>query len=187
MLQAIIKPQYVDAIPKAVKGQVKEMIEKKNERNNVDELTDALDLHDVLTRNVENLSGGELQRFTIALTCVQKGTFYLPPSVIEPLIVADVYMLDEPSSYLDVKQRLNAARTIRKLLTAQKYLLMRRKKLTFFSAAMSSSSSTISVFSTTCQTLSACSMVFLVPMVLSRSPFPSVRVKSFPQEEKYAE
>lgn len=26
-------------------------------------------------------------------------------------------MLDEPSSYLDVKQRLNAARTIRTLLT----------------------------------------------------------------------
>ena len=32
--------------------------------------------------------------------------------------VADVYMLDEPSSYLDVKQRLKAARIIRTLVTA---------------------------------------------------------------------
>lgn len=40
---------------------------------------------------VENLSGGELQRFAIAVVAVQR---------------ADVYMFDEPSSYLDVKQRL---------------------------------------------------------------------------------
>lgn len=37
------------------------------------------------------LSGGELQRFAISVVVVQK---------------ADVYMFDEPSSYLDVKQRL---------------------------------------------------------------------------------
>ncbi len=37
------------------------------------------------------LSGGELQRFAIGIVAVQD---------------ADVYMFDEPSSYLDVKQRL---------------------------------------------------------------------------------
>ncbi len=46
------------------------------------------------------LSGGELQRFACATVCVQK---------------ADVYMFDEPSSYLDVKQRLKVARAIRVL------------------------------------------------------------------------
>jgi ATP-binding cassette subfamily E protein 1 len=40
------------------------------------------------------LSGGELQRFSIAMIAVQQ---------------ADVYMFDEPSSYLDVRQRLKAA------------------------------------------------------------------------------
>ena len=34
---------------------------------------------------------------------------------------ANVYMFDEPSSYLDVKQRLNAARAIRELKEADKY------------------------------------------------------------------
>jgi ATP-binding cassette subfamily E protein 1 len=52
-------------------------------------------------RNIADLSGGELQRFACAMVCVQR---------------ADIFMFDEPSSYLDVKQRLNAALTIRALL-----------------------------------------------------------------------
>ena len=60
-----------------------------------------MDLGDVLERQVGQLSGGELQRFIIGLTCVQ---------------MVDIYMFDEPSSYLDVKQRLNAARMIRKMV-----------------------------------------------------------------------
>jgi translation initiation factor RLI1 len=44
---------------------------------------------------VEMLSGGELQRFAIGIVAVQD---------------ADVYMFDEPSSYLDVKQRLKVRR-----------------------------------------------------------------------------
>jgi ATP-binding cassette subfamily E protein 1 len=48
------------------------------------------------------LSGGELQRFAIATVAVQ---------------IADVYMFDEPSSYLDVKQRLTAAAVIRDIVS----------------------------------------------------------------------
>ena len=33
-------------------------------------------------------------------------------------------MFDEPSSYLDVKQRLNAARMIRKMLAPEKYVIV---------------------------------------------------------------
>lgn len=47
-----------------------------------------------MNRDVAILSGGELQRFALAVVCVQE---------------ADVYMIDEPSSYLDVRQRLKAA------------------------------------------------------------------------------
>ncbi|KAI9222482.1 P-loop containing nucleoside triphosphate hydrolase protein [Blastocladiella britannica] len=37
---------------------------------------------------------------------------------------AQIYMFDEPSSYLDVKQRLNAARVIRSLLASDRYVIV---------------------------------------------------------------
>ena len=37
---------------------------------------------------------------------------------------ADIFMFDEPSSYLDVKQRLNAALAIRNLISATKYVIV---------------------------------------------------------------
>ena len=63
----------------------------------------------MLEREVGQLSGGELQRFIIGLTCVQQ---------------ADIYMFDEPSSYLDVKQRLNASRMIRSQLSHNNYVIV---------------------------------------------------------------
>ncbi|OMJ22406.1 ABC transporter E family member 2 [Smittium culicis] len=107
-IKAIIKPQWVDAMPRSVKGVVGELIGAKNERNNSETIIKMLDLQDVLTREVGQLSGGELQRFAIAATSIQQ---------------ADVYMFDEPSSYLDVKQRLNAANVIRSLLGSQTYVI----------------------------------------------------------------
>ncbi|CAB4423779.1 unnamed protein product [Rhizophagus irregularis] len=108
-LKAIIKPQYVDQIPRAVNGIVEALINNKSEKNNKDDMIDVLDLKDVLGRQVKELSGGELQRFAIAVVCIQK---------------ADIYMFDEPSSYLDVKQRLNAAKAIRSLLTPDCYVIV---------------------------------------------------------------
>lgn len=110
-LKVLIKPQYVDMIPRqaSVKGlSVRVMLEKKNERRNMEEVVEKFDLTKLLDRNIEDLSGGELQRFACALTCVQKG---------------DVFMFDEPSSYLDVKQRLKTAIAIRELLTSTNYVL----------------------------------------------------------------
>jgi ATP-binding cassette, sub-family E, member 1 len=100
-IKAIIKPQYVDAIPRAVKGTVRDCIERKDERGVTGRLAKDLDLEHVMDREIQVLSGGELQRFALATVAVQE---------------ADVYMIDEPSSYLDVRQRLNAARVIRELL-----------------------------------------------------------------------
>ncbi|KAH3756908.1 ABC transporter E family member 2 [Pelomyxa schiedti] len=108
-LKALIKPQYVDNIPKAVKGQVGTIIHAKDERHVAETIIHDLELETVLTRDVTELSGGELQRFAIAVTCVQE---------------ADVYMFDEPSSYLDVRQRIRAARTIRSLLSPDKYVIV---------------------------------------------------------------
>jgi len=108
-IKAIIKIQYVDQIPKSVKGEVGELLKKKDERDKLQHYCDILELNKVLDRQVQNLSGGELQRFAIAITCVQK---------------ADVYMFDEPSSYLDVRQRLKAAVTIRALIENQTYIIV---------------------------------------------------------------
>jgi len=41
-LKALIKPQYVDQIPKAVKGTVQELLDKKDERKNQAEICDLL-------------------------------------------------------------------------------------------------------------------------------------------------
>ena len=100
--------RYVDHIPKAVKGMVKEILINKDERDVCADVIEALDLQPITEREVANLSGGELQRFAIGVVVVQK---------------ADVYMFDEPSSYLDVMQRLKAARIIRSLLSFETYVI----------------------------------------------------------------
>ncbi|SGY13441.1 BQ5605_C010g05864 [Microbotryum silenes-dioicae] len=109
-LKPLIKPQYVDHIPRAIKGKqtVTQMLTNKLQVPDMQPIIDALDLDVILEREVTQLSGGELQRFAIGMSCVQK---------------ADVYMFDEPSSYLDVKQRLNAARIIRGLLGPEIYVI----------------------------------------------------------------
>lgn len=86
-----------------------EVITQKDARGVRESLLERLDLEQVLDRNVEHLSGGELQRFAIAVVAAQ---------------VADVYMIDEPSSYLDVRQRLKAAQVIRELLDPKRYVIV---------------------------------------------------------------
>lgn len=112
-IKAIIKPQYVDNIPRALaKAPVKEVeaiLKSKLERKDCWKyVLNTLELNGVLKREVANLSGGELQRFALGMTCVQE---------------ANVYMFDEPSSYLDIKQRLRAAEMIRSLLAPTKYVI----------------------------------------------------------------
>ncbi|CAI8501776.1 Fe-S cluster-binding ribosome biosynthesis protein [Hanseniaspora opuntiae] len=113
-IKAVIKPQYVDNLPRAIRGPVQKVgdllklkIDDKGEDYNKMLIKD-LQLYDVIDREIEKLSGGELQRFAIAMACVQ---------------TADVYMFDEPSSYLDVKQRLKAATMIRSLLEPTTYVI----------------------------------------------------------------
>lgn len=108
-IKAIIKPQYVDHIPRVVKGKVKKIMRRKDERGNLKDICTKLELNHVQNREVKQLSGGELQRFAIAIVCTQ---------------MADVLMFDEPSSYLDVKQRLKAAATIRELCIDRKYVIV---------------------------------------------------------------
>jgi len=52
-------------------------------------------------KKIKNLSGGELQRFNIA-RCMAKE--------------ADIYLIDEPSAYLDVEERISCAKAIKQLM-----------------------------------------------------------------------
>jgi ATP-binding cassette subfamily E protein 1 len=103
------KPQYVDKIPKAVTGKAGDLLEKVDERKILDQLADELELHKIWDRPLDVLSGGELQRVAVAAALSRE---------------ADVYLFDEPSSYLDVKQRLTVARAIRSLKEQQKTILV---------------------------------------------------------------
>uniref|UniRef100_A0A8C5EZV8 ATP binding cassette subfamily E member 1 n=1 Tax=Gopherus evgoodei TaxID=1825980 RepID=A0A8C5EZV8_9SAUR len=95
-LKAIIKPQYVDQIPKAAKGTVGSILDRKDET----------DTQTIVCKQLGKPFRGELQRFACAVVCIQR---------------ADIFMFDEPSSYLDVKQRLKAAITIRSLINPDSY------------------------------------------------------------------
>ncbi|KAK8811462.1 hypothetical protein WA158_003196 [Blastocystis sp. Blastoise] len=106
-LKAMTKPQYVDSIPHSIHGQVGKILNAKNKRGNLDEIAQVLELTHLMERDLDQLSGGELQRFAIALVAISE---------------ANVYMFDEPSSYLDVKQRLKAAQIIRNVLTYEQGL-----------------------------------------------------------------
>ena len=93
----------------ALKGSAKDILESRDQRKVKGQMIEDLDLGNILERDVTELSGGELQRLSIAVACCQE---------------ADVYMFDEPSSYLDVKQRLMAAKAIRSLLRPDKYIIV---------------------------------------------------------------
>ena len=60
-----------------------------------------LKMEQLMDQEVQNLSGGELQRVALAL-CLGKP--------------ADVYLIDEPSAYLDSEQRLVAAKLIKRFI-----------------------------------------------------------------------
>ena len=60
-----------------------------------------LKLDDFIDQEVQNLSGGELQRVAIVLA------LGMP---------ADIYLIDEPSAYLDSEQRIIAARVIKRYI-----------------------------------------------------------------------
>jgi ATP-binding cassette subfamily E protein 1 len=108
-LRVSYKPQYVDKIPKVVSGKVGELLEKVDERGKLDKIADQLELKQLWNRPLEVLSGGELQRVAVAATICRE---------------ADTYLLDEPSSYLDVKQRLEVARAIRSLKKDEKTVIV---------------------------------------------------------------
>ena len=101
-IKAVYKPQSFESIPKFVKGRVQDILERGNElrADDLNNLIENLNLGNSLDKDMGGLSGGEMQRVAIA-ACLSKD--------------ADIYLLDEPSSYLDVKERLNVAKVVQSI------------------------------------------------------------------------
>ncbi|MFA5333489.1 MAG: ribosome biogenesis/translation initiation ATPase RLI [Candidatus Nanoarchaeia archaeon] len=92
------KPQYIERIPKAFGGTVKELLKSFSEK--IDEIAKELEIYHLFDRKLDEISGGELQRVAIAASLVKE---------------SQLLFIDEPSSYLDIKQRLKISNAIRKI------------------------------------------------------------------------
>jgi len=68
-----------------------------------------LSLDAIFEKDIHSLSGGELQRMAIAAVAIRD---------------ADVYIFDEPSSYLDVYQRMAMAKLVQNLARKSKYVIV---------------------------------------------------------------
>jgi ATP-binding cassette subfamily E protein 1 len=99
-LKIASKPQYIDYIPKVFSGSVRDLLKKTDERNRLEEMLPVLKLNALLDHDIGTLSGGELQRVAIA-ACLARD--------------ADLYFLDEITPFLDIYQRIAAAKLIRDL------------------------------------------------------------------------
>ena len=108
-VRTALKPQYVDKLPLVSKGVVRDLLSKVAERMTVDEAADLLELNEVIDRPLDKLSGGELQRVAIAASIVKE---------------ADTYFFDEPSSYLDIYQRIKVARIIQDLAETKQVIVI---------------------------------------------------------------
>jgi ATP-binding cassette subfamily E protein 1 len=94
------KPQNINEIPKMWSGKVSELLKKLGNPQKLDAIKKSLRIEGMLDKEVKNLSGGELQLLACAATLVKD---------------ANLYFFDEPTSYLDVEQRLRVAGEIRQL------------------------------------------------------------------------
>ncbi|MBI2550346.1 ATP-binding cassette domain-containing protein, partial [Candidatus Woesearchaeota archaeon] len=103
-IKVSMKPQAVDAIPKTFKGTAKELLQKVcGDEKKISDAAAKLEISDVLETDISKVSGGELQRVAIAAAVLKdKGT-------------TNVYLFDEPTSYLDIKQRIKVSNFLRKL------------------------------------------------------------------------
>lgn len=91
------KPQNIELIPQAFSGKVKELLEKSDKNNSLNVVLKEWHIENLLEKDIANLSGGELQKVAIVATILKN---------------ADVSFFDEPSSFLDIKQRFLFATNI---------------------------------------------------------------------------
>ncbi len=95
-----LKSQYVDQIPRVVKGTIGEVIDRSDQSGKKDLVIQQLGLGAVLKKDVSSCSGGELQKMAVAVALLKD---------------SDTLFFDEMSSYLDIGERIRIARIIQEL------------------------------------------------------------------------
>lgn len=103
------KPQHIDKLPKVFDGEVRELLSRVDDRNELDSYAEDLGITHILSRKLGVLSGGELQRVAICATLLKE---------------ADVYFFDEPSSYLDIYERMRMVLILQALAERGKRVLV---------------------------------------------------------------
>jgi len=100
---AVHKPQNITDLPKVksyADRPVSELLESADSSGRLRDLKEDLSLTGIWSRQIKFLSGGELQRVAISAAIARE---------------ADIYFFDEPTAYLDVRERLRVAHEIRHL------------------------------------------------------------------------
>ncbi|MEM3399584.1 MAG: ribosome biogenesis/translation initiation ATPase RLI [Candidatus Micrarchaeia archaeon] len=103
------KPQNVDRIPEFFKGKVGELLKKCDGRGVLEHAIEIFELEGCVDKSLGELSGGELQRVAICAAYVKD---------------ADIYFFDEPTSYLDIEQRLSVAKNIKELAEERRVIVV---------------------------------------------------------------
>jgi ATP-binding cassette subfamily E protein 1 len=114
-LKVSVKPQAVYLIPRVWKGKAGSLLKRFDERGVTDTLVEDLNLSESLDKPLDELSGGEFQRLSVAVAAARD---------------SDLYLFDEPSSYNDVFQRLAVANVIQKLAQMKRMILLVEHDLT---------------------------------------------------------
>ena len=104
-----VKPQYIDKLPRIFDGEVRELLARVDDRGEMENYTQLMGITHILDRKLGDLSGGELQRVAICATLLKE---------------ADVYFFDEPSSYLDIYERMRMVGVVRGLAEKGKRVLV---------------------------------------------------------------
>ena len=104
-----VKPQYVDKLPQMLEGGVGDLLRGVDERGIIEEMVVKLGIDHLLNRKLTQLSGGELQRVAICATVLRE---------------ADVYFFDEPSSYLDIHERMRIVGLIQELAETRRVIVI---------------------------------------------------------------
>lgn len=92
--KVVLKSQYVDQIPRVVNDTIKNILKNSDTQGKMDEIVNILNLENSLEKHVSSCSGGELQKLAVGVALLKDG---------------DILLIDEPSSYLDISERLRVA------------------------------------------------------------------------------
>ncbi|MGV8085659.1 MAG: ribosome biogenesis/translation initiation ATPase RLI [Candidatus Bilamarchaeum sp.] len=107
-LRASLKPQHIDKIRSAFKGTVSQLLASIAGKENVEKAIALFGMEEILSREISQLSGGELQKVAIAAAYLKD---------------ADIYYFDEVTNYLDIEERLKAAVILKELSEKRKVMI----------------------------------------------------------------